>query len=751
MRLREHATTIGILVALAGVSGYLVATRHQASEGEREGRKANVLQVFRRDDLTAIVVERDGAGFTLSRKPGGADAGMDRLWSIEQGGRRDLADQFGVDRALTALEFASFERTIKPGEVDRAAFGLERPRLSMSFSMGKLTSKLAVGGPAVKPEGAVYVEVDGRVFVVKQGALSAVDLPVDAFRTRTLAPYLSTNSKAIGLAPPGGAAFSMSRGPGTTWRLDDGVFAGLRVDRLAFDRVLAALADLKAERFVGEAEATAAQKGAQVVVLTLVPSEEGKAKGELAIGGACPANADEVVVVRRSPEPVAACAARGVYEALARSADALVDRRAFSARDDEIEQLTLEQGDKRVELARKGKGWHQRQPVDAEVSLEAARHLVRALATARGAEAPSRAGGAFEAVARVTVKPVHDDGVERPDEVVEVGREGRDGATPIKRLQDGAVVVLGRDEARSFLPRASALRSPKLIDEALDRVRRIEVASAEVRQTLERGADGAWSLVEPKGLPVDIGVASELAEVLVHLTVDRWAADADDGSFGLAKPSLTASLQVTPTDVGGAGAAGTAGAGGSGGSGAAPGAGFYRVELGESGPSGVFGRLVGAPGVFVVPRSLERQLAQWAIDRTLFVVDSAEVEAITLTRPGVPALSLVGRGERYEVAAGGPELSGSRLDALREALQELRAEAAVHPGAARKDEGFDRPTLEVKVKRIAGRGERSRDVRFVIGASDAYRSSSVFYARRDGIDATFALPAARVRALLSPF
>ncbi|HEU4538006.1 MAG TPA: hypothetical protein VFS00_27990, partial [Polyangiaceae bacterium] len=58
--------------------------------------------------------------------------------------------------------------------------------------------------------------------------------------------------------------------------------------------------------------------------------------------------------------------------------------------------------------------------------------------------------------------------------------------------------------------------------------------------------------------------------------------------------------------------------------------------------------------------------------------------------------------------------------------------------------GLARPRLTITA-RPKGSGPPRR---IVVGAGDEHRGASIFYARHEGVDATFALPAARVRALL---
>jgi hypothetical protein len=81
---------------------------------------------------------------------------------------------------------------------------------------------------------------------------------------------------------------------------------------------------------------------------------------------------------------------------------------------------------------------------------------------------------------------------------------------------------------------------------------------------------------------------------------------------------------------------------------------------------------------------------------------------------------------------------------VKSALQDLRAEAAVHVGPARREEGLEKPELAITIEGPKG----ALPIRFAIGRGDVFRGTNVYYARRDGVDATFVIAQSRVRPLL---
>src|SRR5262249_32960663 len=156
-----------------------------------------------------------------------------------------------------------------------------------------------------------------------------------------------------------------------------------------------------------------------------------------------------------------------------------------------------------------------------------------------------------------------------------------------RRVADGAILELTRDAAHALVPSGLALRSRKVVDEAVARVTRVSIESPSMHQVLHRSGTGFWTLEQPKSLAVDPGLANVVAEALGQLRADRWVADRDDGSFGFDKPRAQYQLELE--------------------------GGVIRVEIGRSTSGGVFARRTDREGIFVLPRASERALETWAV------------------------------------------------------------------------------------------------------------------------------------------
>jgi hypothetical protein len=731
--LRQHGSTVAIVTGIVLVGTYLWVTKNSQPTGEKVLRKQNLLKIFRSEQLTKIDVKHGAEGYTLSRKSTNADAGDGSLWRIRSGSEEAMADQLAVEKLLSALEFASPERKIPENEVDRVKFGLEKPRFSITLTMGSLNTTLKVGGLSVQPKDASYVDVDGDVSVLGKNTVTELDLAASAYRTKRLIPYISTLLSQIELRGKEGKIV-FQRGEAENWFFSKDIEGGGRVDRFQFDKLLIAFADLKSESFPQESEAKQIQsKADRKIELLMIPKDSSRKVGKLIIGGECPHTKQQVIVVRESPTPLVACAPEAVVAPFFATSKSYLDERVFSFRADEVEEITIEAGAERLEIARKGADWHQRSPTSREVTAELAMQLVKDLVSTKSKQSEIVSDPLPKELtppqSKVTVRGIGRGSNPSINETIEVGKVNKEGLVPIHRLLDHRILYIPKEAARAFLPRSSALRKLELITFPTKQVRRVVVRSEQIDQVIERGANDVWKFVKPAKFPLDIGVAGDIAETLVHLKAEKWVADKDDGSFGLKKPRLTFEVTVQADDAG---------------------ATSYKGKIGDSTASGLYGSLDGQEGVFVLPSSVERNLNQWALDRTVSVIDSSEVDLITL-KHDKKTIVLKADHEQYKVAEGGPEISSARLDAARQAMNELRAEATVHIGPAKSSEGFEKPNLVIEVKRKPGKGERSKDVRLVVGSGDSFQGTSIFYLQCDGIDAVYAVAASRIRTLLGLF
>lgn len=707
MKLRRHATSIVFIVGAVAVSAYAYfVDRGTIGDPERTARGAALLPAFRHDEVTRVELSHGEETLVLARVPYG-DAG-DTEWRMEHPGPY-VADAAAVQTLLDALDHANVMRRAEGAKEAFAA-----PRARGVVTMGKIVYRFTLGGEAAAPEGASYLRLEGEgTYLVGRELASQLLKDADDYRERTVVPYLSIALRGLRVEAPGGA-WAIERSDDVSFRFVDP--PRMRASRDALDRVWSALGQARSESFPPYDEAKRVQTAAEgVVTVRMTPKDEASAPGVLTFGGVCPGQPESVVVLRASPSNLAACVPKIVLEGLGTPRESLYDGHLFAARFDEVEELRLSAtggAGEVVEIARKGSGWYERSPDARELAkdeVDMANALVTSLVRGEGRllEAGEVAALAFAPRWKVAVRRAETGALEE----VEIGAPGPSGPFTARRAADGALLALEPELARKTMPRpillhGSAIWSPPLEGKT---VTHLATRCGGLEQELVR-EDRALVFRRPAGFPADNAAALDVFEAFARAKAESWVADADDGSFGLAT-----GCKVT---VGVASDGGT------------------RTEtllLGREGEGGVYARVEGKTPVFVIAKSVQELSARPLVDRNAFFVEPARVASLVLRR-GAKSRTF----DRGADAAAGEEAVA--------ALGRLRAEAAIHLGPARPDEGFAQASLEARVVFDADAGPRT--LRFVVGAATTLHDQKVYYARVDGVQATFVVGKERLDPLL---
>ncbi|HEY3493265.1 MAG TPA: DUF4340 domain-containing protein [Polyangiaceae bacterium] len=710
---RSEIASLSLGVLALASAGLVFATREAPTTEERSERENHLLPLFRKPEITSVSLERGGQRAELERN--GEDWTLKRPVS-------EPADGAAVDRLIDGLGFATRSRSVTG--TDRNELGFARPRATLALVMGRERYTVLLGAEAPAPAGGAYVEViDGAgaraASVVKHEIAELLLVNPDDLRRRGLVGTGQRELAELHLETAGGAVH-LIRGKGVAFRLDGKELA----DRDRTQPLFAAVAGLSATRFLDLASAEKAQADAALLRVKLVPRDTGKQPELLEIGGPCPAETGATLAVVRAPVPRAACVSNDSTALLRVDRATLIATAPFAARKDEVESLKLERSGKSLVMTRRGSGFALQRPSEAEVELEVGNQRLDAILQAPStivADVNPKELGLEPPNGRVVLTVVGDDD-KASEETLEIGAVKPDGTLYVRRSEDGVVLALAREAARAYTVDSTLLRSRKVLDFALSSLAHLELSTPE-HQRLERSANG-FTLVHPAGFQHDGDLATQAVLALGSLTALRFAADEDDGSFGFAKPALTASFAVDTGDAG---------------------ANEKRLVVGSVTSGGFFAELAGSPGVFVVERSVVERLRVLLIDRGAFLTPPETVERLVLA---TPERSIELKREAGVLAAKGGDVDPAALAGALEALGALRAEAALHTGSERPEEALARPVLTVSIEPGAGFGPKRS---FRIGSADEFRGQPVRFARVDKVDATFAIAQARLRPLFDLF
>lgn len=726
--LRGQAVNLGLVVLAIALVVVVVVTRGKVTTAEKEARSFNLLSAFREEEITRLSLTKAGQRLTLVRDQS-VDAG-DATWNITEPVQEE-AEAYGIDKLLGSLEFARFVRRIKPEEVNRAEFGLEAPGSVLSVEMGKVRYELRMGNEAASPPGSRYLELiaqggpESGVFIVGRDLVKELDVEAGTLRGRQMLPYTSNQLERVVITGTDGVDRKLKSAGRDRWRFD-GMQADVRVNRDVFDQVLTQFARTKAEHFIEVKQAEAALAASKNVRLTLFPKDTSRPKSVIEVGGVCPKSENDVVALRREPEPVAACVPRSVLPGLDTPVAELVDTELFSLRKDEVESLLIVRGGSKLDLERKDAGFVLRSPVKAQVELETGNRRINAIVRARGeivVGAKLAELGLDPPEGKITIRSPAESDEKVVEEVLELGKPDAGGKLPVRRQSDGIVLNVDVESARALAADSTLVRSLKIFDFAPSDFRQLEVRGRAVNQKLRREAGGQMLLEEPKGYTHDSALAANAVDELAGLSADRWVSDHDDKTFGLESPDLRVLLSFVSGDAGEK---------------------HHSLIVGASTTGGAFAKLEGEPGVFIFPRRALEALGTWLIDRSVFMVTPDDVTRVEIEHQG-KKLVLEKRADHF-VRSSGIDLPAARVSEIADTLIALRAEAAVTLGPAKTGQGLEKPEVVVRIERT-GNGPKS----LRIGSGDAWRGQSIYYARAEGVDATYVIAKTKIRVLVDAF
>lgn len=741
---KRHATTIVLSVLALSAGVYLfVVDQGSVTTQESEHRKRNLFAVWRVEDISTLEIERSGHAATLTRRA--ADANGQRFWDITLEKVKFGAEEQQVDQLLGTLEFSTYERALEPGSVDANTLGFDHPRLRVSVTMNNRPFVLTLGGPAPSPQGAVFAEVKSEsgtnLYVINKELAASLDSDPTLLRARRLVPYPSVEISRFEFVLAT-STYHLERTKTDEIRLAGPTKeAKKRVTRRLFEEFVNTIGRADAATFLADDVADKASR--PTVTITFIPQDASRPKGVLSVGGDCPDNPEQVVAIMREPWRISACITKEIADGLSKPPEDLVDRSLFLASPDEVQEIAFSFGDKRLELARKGTGFHQRTPVDREIDGSAGRSVLEQLLALRATDVRVDADRSalgldkpYGMIRLISLLPARgEDGgdEERVEELIVGQPQGSEVA--VSRGKDGEVLTLPAAALPELFPSEVSLRSLTVIDHPETAVRALRIEQGDRVQRIERTAEGGWLLTEPKGkgLAADIGLGSDVATTLFPLKALRFVASKDDGSYGLNKPRIVIEGDLGSGDAGAA---------------------SVRLLIGAPTTNGAFARIDGDDAVFVVPRAVEAVANQWLLDRAVFALNLDDIVKVTVVQKDKSRKPLVLERVGDALSVVGAAADTERAAQLRDALSDLAPEGAVSVGAPGKEQGFDPPAFTMTIERARPGGvneltaDPQRTVRLLFGARDQFRGREVVYVRREGIDATYVMARPKAHAFI---
>lgn len=283
--------------------------------------------------VEAIDLESDSGKVVLARE-------KDRWWIREP--RALAADKFQVDSLLDRLKEMDQERVVDPTGKEPAAFGLDHPKVRVSFRVegGAAPTTLALGDKT-QVGYSLYARVTAapEVFLVSASYEYSLKKKLEDLRDRKVLDFDRFSVQGVHLSSPAGEVTLAQKGG--RWWIEEGA------DRKAGDEevnhLLNTLSGLRAERFEKDDPARDDLKKYGLlrptieVTLTL---ERGRTLGPLDVGGRSPDLHN--YYARVGTEPFVYAVRYDLAEDLSRPAVSFRDRRIFpSFLDTQVERVVV--------------------------------------------------------------------------------------------------------------------------------------------------------------------------------------------------------------------------------------------------------------------------------------------------------------------------------------------------------------------------------------------------------------------------
>ena len=316
----------------------------------------------------------------------------------------------------------------------------------------------------------------------------------------------------------------------------------LRASRAAIERLMAALADGRAESFLDDATGRLGDARAPVYTVTVAPRDAAQPRGRAARRRRLSRAARRRR--RREDDARSRCrraVARTLLEALGVDAAARSSTcRRFFAHADEIEELRIErlggQARRRASTsratARAGTSARRRIATCLPDESESANALALALADARAIEVlPPGAREPLRGALRASPSCAP---AARPPRSSTSGQPARRRTALSAARRRRRVLRVTRAVARRFEPHPVALRGRARLADAVRRRRgrRASTTRAGPRRSASSCAIAPGRSARPLGLAADATSVADLLGALAHAKADAWVAESDDGGFG---------------------------------------------------------------------------------------------------------------------------------------------------------------------------------------------------------------------------
>ena len=340
MKTRTALIYLAVLVVLAGYFYYFEVVRRNALTEEKEG----ALRLFQveKAKITSLQLDQgEGKPITLNKEG---------QWQIIEP-IDSPADEFAVGSLLTSLESLKMEREVEAEAQDLQPYGLENPRLHLSFLADGTRHHLRVGNKAVVAD-QYYASGDQANRVVLIAASREQGLNKNIFDLRSK-EFFSLKSDEIDRVEIERAEvkFTLTKVTKDNWQVS--AFPEVSIKNPKVESLISRLIWLRAKRFLDNEKGDLAQLGFEPPRIRISLASKEKSQ-TLLLGNS---KKEEGIYAKGGELPGVALVDEKLLEQLPANLNDLEDRTLLAFDLDQIKAVGLKLNDHRGRLERQGKEW----------------------------------------------------------------------------------------------------------------------------------------------------------------------------------------------------------------------------------------------------------------------------------------------------------------------------------------------------------------------------------------------------------
>ncbi|MCP4603354.1 MAG: DUF4340 domain-containing protein [Proteobacteria bacterium] len=720
--MKNRTVIVIVTIAVLLLAFIFLFERKTMTTGELAEREDRVFTKYNRDLVESLTVRGTAGEEIVLKREKKIDEDVEETWSITAP-KSLVADEAEVKLILSAIDYLIVGRAIKGKDAkSEDRFGFGSPRLTASFTIRGEKTSFDIGVEAKGDK--VYLaisDVPDVFYAVDKEFLASMDKEVDDLRSKKLVGQNLDKAVRVELTSKD-SAFTLRRDEDTPWQVEiDGVWILAAEDQVS--ELIRTVGDLNAEKFAadGVKEKDLGKYGLKDAAMSIGIELSKDEKVTVRIGGPCPDKEHELYATEVGSGTVI-CAKDDFLPVFNRPVRRLREMRPAVFRDDDVTRITLSGGDRTLVLEKGEDTWKIAGKDDFQVEQGAVTDLLEALRETRaseiqaGDEATSNLG---EPITKVTLTLA----AEGSELGLSIFKGKENNTERIQRSLEPAVLAVPTGLSEKARPDMLAFRERLIKNSDTHNVEALRIEGA-MAQELEK-KDGVWKLARPVQVASDSTGARALAELLAEVKVERFAADKAGPKHGLAKPFAIVTARLVKENDGAEVKDRTQSA-------------ELKLEIGaKDGDAGRFARLAGDDEtVFIVGSEYEDAVTKPLVARDLFQIDDTEVAQLALQVDGKELL--IARNGDAWTAKDGSTIDKARLSRIVTDLGGIKTLRAVSFGRAGAE--FERPHLVFKTW-TQDQLKENKPAVITLGQKSDDKKEDGYYARLNGVDVTFVLPA----------